>query len=50
MTGGDWVALIGIFIGGGGLGAVIFGLALGLVASKVYDAVASASGKHEAKG
>jgi len=23
MTGGDWVALIGIFIGGGGLGAVI---------------------------
>ena len=23
MTGGDWVALIGIFLGGGGLGAVI---------------------------
>ena len=34
----------------GWFGAAVFGLALGLVASKVYDAVASASGKHEAKG
>ena len=34
----------------GWFGAVIFGLALGLVACKVYDAIASASGKHEAKG
>jgi TM2 domain-containing membrane protein YozV len=34
----------------GWFGAAVFGLALGLVASKVYDAIASASGKHEAKG
>jgi len=31
-------------------GSAFFALALGLVTSKVYDAVASASGKHEAKG
>ena len=31
-------------------GSAFFALALGLVASKVYDAIASASGKHEAKG
>jgi len=34
----------------GWFGAAVFGLALGLVACKVYDAIASASGKHEAKG
>ena len=34
----------------GWFGAAVFGLALGLVASKVYDAIGSASGKHEAKG
>ena len=31
-------------------GSAFFALALGLVTSKVYDAVGSASGKHEAKG
>jgi hypothetical protein len=31
-------------------GSAFFALALGLVTSKVYDAIASASGKHEAKG